>query len=178
MKRGARMWSNLLLIILLFICVITDIRKRKIYNSVLFPFLIAGLFIHTVTAGLTGLSGALLGLTVGFGILLIPYFLGGMGAGDVKLLAVIGALKGMSFVLFAALNMALAGGIMALLIIIFQKGTKKRVFHVLSFLHGLRHGTRLPLMADNGALKTTYPYGIAIAAGAIYQMFRSGGFPI
>jgi prepilin peptidase CpaA len=172
------MWSTILLLILLIICVITDVQKRKIYNSVLLPFLLTGWIIHTATAGLLGLSGTLLGTAVGLGILLIPYFLGGMGAGDVKLLAVIGALKGMSFVLLAALNMAFAGGIMALFIIIFQKGLKKRLFHVLSFLHGLRYGIRLPLIDDNGALKTTYPYGIAIAAGAIYQVFRSGGFPL
>jgi prepilin peptidase CpaA len=178
MKRGARMWSNVLLIILLIICVITDIRKRKIYNSILLPFFIAGLVIHTATTGLSGLYGALLGVGVGFGILLLPYFLGGMGAGDVKLLAVIGALKGMYFVLLASLNMALVGGIMALFVILFQKGTKRRLFHIVSFFHGLRHGIRLPLMADRDALKTTYPYGIAIAAGAIYQVLRSGGFPI
>ncbi|HJV31580.1 MAG TPA: A24 family peptidase [Bacillales bacterium] len=172
------MWSNVLLIILLIICVFTDLQKRKIYNSVLFPFLLTSFVLHTVMDGLSGLSGALIGTAVGFGILLIPYLLGGMGAGDVKLLAVIGALKGMTFVLWAALNMALAGGIMALLIILFQKGMKKRLFHALTFLHGLRHGIRLPLMAENGALKTTYPYGIAIAAGAIYQIARSGGFSI
>lgn len=170
------MWTNVLLILLLFICVITDIRKRKIYNVVLFPFLLVSLVIHVTTTGLTGLAAALLGTAVGFGILLIPYLLGGMGAGDVKLLAVIGALKGMSFVLLAALNMALAGGIMALFIILFRKGLKKRLFHVASFIHGMRHGIMLPILADRESLKTTYPYGIAIAAGALFQVFRTGGF--
>jgi prepilin peptidase CpaA len=172
------MWSNSLLIILLIICVITDVQKRKIYNSVLLPFLLAGLVIHTLLDGISGFSFALAGTGVGFGVLLIPYLLGGMGAGDVKLLAVIGALKGMSFVLMAALYMALAGGVMALVIILFQKGMKKRLFHIASFLHGMRHGIKVPLMSDSEVLKTTYPYGIAIAAGAIYQIFRSGGISI
>jgi prepilin peptidase CpaA len=172
------MWSNVLLIILLIICVITDVQKRKIYNSVLLPFLLVGVVIHGVMGGFIGLSFAIAGAGVGFGILFIPYLLGGMGAGDVKLLAVIGALKGMSFVLMAALYMALAGGMMALVIILFQKGLKKRLFYVVSILHGLRHGIKVSLMSDSEALKTTYPYGIAIAAGAIYQIFVSGGISL
>lgn len=172
------MWSNVLLIILLIICIITDIRERKIYNAVLIPFLLAGLILHTVTLGFSGLENTLIGCLVGLGILLIPYLLGGMGAGDVKLLAVIGALKGITFVLMAALDMALAGGIMALLILIFRKDMKKSLFQFITFIHGFRHGIKVPLMLDKEALKKTYPYGIAIAAGTIYQLFQSGGIPI
>ena len=167
---------NVLLIILLVICVITDIRERKIYNVVLLPFLVTSWLIHTIVAGLPGLSETLLGTATGFGILLIPYLLGGMGAGDVKLLAVIGALKGTWFVLFAALNMAIAGGVMALIIIVCRKGIRKRIFHVASFFHSLRHGIGLPLISNPELLKTTYPYGIAIAIGAIIQVIRPGGF--
>ncbi|MDP4085048.1 MAG: prepilin peptidase [Bacillota bacterium] len=172
------MWSSALLMILLFICVMTDIRKRKIYNAVLFPFLLVGITIHTVTAGLLGLSSSLLGGLVGLGILLIPYLLGGMGAGDVKLLAVIGALKGMTFVFMAAINMALAGGAIALLILLFRKGMKKSLFQFITYIHGIRHGVKIPLMFDREGLKTTYPYGIAIALGAIFQLLHPGGFQI
>jgi prepilin peptidase CpaA len=160
------MWSNLLLIILLVICVITDLKERKIYNKVLFPFLILAWIFHTIAGGWSGLTEALLGTAVGLGILLIPYLLGGMGAGDVKLLAVIGGLKGISFVLMASIYMALAGGIMAILFIFYRKGFLKRL---LFLMHGLRHGMRLSLLDDHDSVKTTLPYGVAIAAGAIYQ---------
>lgn len=171
------MGSTLLLITLLAICVVTDIRKRKIYNAVLMPFLIAGFVMNMVTSGFPGLTGSILGGAAGFGILLIPYLLGGMGAGDVKLLAVIGAIKGLMFVLLAAVYMALAGGFIALLVILFKKGIRGRFYQLICFFHGLHNGIRLPVVPDKEGLKTTYPYGIAIAAGAIFQVLRAGGFP-
>jgi prepilin peptidase CpaA len=169
------MWSNLLLILLLGICVVTDLRERKIYNAVLLPFLILGFIINTIVSGLTGMGQSFLGLVVGLGILLIPFLLGGMGAGDVKLLAVIGALKGMSFVIMAAFYMALAGGIIALIVIVFHKSLKTRLYQIICFFHGLRNGIRFPILPEKETLEKTYPYGIAIAAGAIWQFFRSGG---
>jgi prepilin peptidase CpaA len=174
-----KMWSTYLLIILLIICVITDLRERKIYNAVLLPFSIMALVLQLITGGLSGLTSALLGMIVGLAILLIPYLLGGMGAGDVKLLAVIGGIKGIEFVLFTSLYMAMAGGIFALLILLFHKGLKARFTKVLFFLQGLRSGMRLThILHDNDALKTTYPYGVAIAVGALYQTFFPGIFPI
>jgi prepilin peptidase CpaA len=168
-------WSNYLLIILLSICVITDIKERKIYNAVLFPFLIISLFFHAINGGWHGLTEAFLGTAVGLGILFIPYLSGGMGAGDVKLLAVIGGLKGISFVLMASLYMALAGGIMAIIFLLYRKGLLKRFLYM---IHGLRHGMRLSLIEDSNTMKTTLPYGVAIAAGAIYQAYFPGVFSL
>jgi prepilin peptidase CpaA len=170
------MWSNLLLIVLLCICVLTDLRSRKIYNAVLLPFLCLGFVFNTIHSGLHGFEQSFLGAVVGFGILLIPFFLGGMGAGDVKLLAVIGGIKGMLFVVMAAFYMALAGGILALLVLFLNEGVKARLYMIICFFHGLRNGIRISILPDTNSLKITYPYGVAIAAGAIWQVFRTGGF--
>jgi prepilin peptidase CpaA len=158
--------------------VITDLRERKIYNSILLPFLLAAWILHAITGGLHGFLGAFFGTIVGLGILLIPYLLGGMGAGDVKLLAVIGGIKGAAFVLMTSFYMALAGGIIAILVLLFHKGFKRRMKQIIYFLHGLLNGNRIPILPDSEAMKTTYPYGVAIAAGALYQVFRIGGFPV
>ena len=152
------MLVDFLLIALIVICVITDLRERKIYNKVLLPFFLAGLVLNSVT-GISGLGLALAGTAVGFSILLIPYFLGGMGAGDVKLLAVIGALKGTVFVLTAAVYMALAGGILALFVLLFRKGALSRFRQIAMFFGGLRSGMKLTLALDKEALNATYPYG-------------------
>lgn len=170
------MWDDFLLMSLLIICVITDIKERRIYNKVLFPFFIVALTIHLASGGLLGLTHALAGTAVGFSILLIPYFLGGMGAGDVKLLAVIGALKGTFFVLTAAVYMALAGGILALFVLFFRKGSLDRFRQIAMFFGGLRSGMKLPMALDKDALNATYPYGVAIAIGAVAAVvFQSGG---
>lgn len=161
------MWSSILLIVLLIICVITDLKERKIYNAVLFPFLLAAFILHAFIGGLQGVTDVFLGTAVGLGILLIPYLLGGMGAGDVKLLAVIGGIKGIGFVLIASIYMALAGGIIAIFVLLFRTGFLTRILY---FFQGLRHGIRLSLFED----KTTFPYGVAIAAGAVFQIFFPG----
>ncbi|MDP4162006.1 MAG: prepilin peptidase [Bacillota bacterium] len=172
------MWTNFLLFSLLTICVFTDIKERKIYNSILFPFLCAAWILHVVIAGETGLKETLLGTAVGLCILLIPYLLGGMGAGDVKLLAVIGAIKGMDFVLMASVYMAFTGGGMAILILLFRKGVRARMMQIMYVLHGLRNGVKTPMLSEKEGIKTTYPYGIAIALGAIFQAIKLKGITL
>lgn len=73
------------------IAVVTDWREHKIYNKLLVPAFFLALLLHTFQGGLSGLTSSLLGAATGFALLLLPYLMGGMGAGDVKLLAVIGA---------------------------------------------------------------------------------------
>lgn len=170
------MWNDFLMMALLIICVITDLKERKIYNKVLLPFLVASWLIHVATGGIAGLGFTMAGTVTGFAILLIPYFMGGMGAGDVKLLAVIGALQGTLFVLTAAVYMALAGGILALIVLIFRKGAWDRLKQIGMFFGGLRSGMKMPLAMDKEGLQTTYPYGVAIAIGSIAAViFQSGG---
>lgn len=168
------MWANVILLILLLICVVTDLRERKIYNNIIFPTLIISIMFHLILGGLSGLGFSLLGFIVGLGVLLIPYLMGGMGAGDVKLLAVIGALKGTAFVLNTALYMALIGGILALGIILFRKGMLKRLKSIIYTICGFRYGLKIPLTIGKDALTTTYPYGVAIAGGAILCLTIQG----
>ncbi|WP_221568528.1 prepilin peptidase [Alkalihalobacillus sp. TS-13] len=158
---------DIVLLIVLIICVITDIRKRLIYNKVIFPALILSFILHLIVNGWSGLGTSLLGFLLGFGILLIPYFMGGMGAGDVKLLALIGALKGPVFVLNTSIYMALLGGLLALGVIIFSGGAFKRLKYYFHWLYGKKNGLKVPLALTKDSMKATYPYGVAIAGGAI-----------
>ncbi|OCA84310.1 hypothetical protein A8F94_16495 [Bacillus sp. FJAT-27225] len=171
------MINAIMLFLLLVICVITDMRERKIYNVVLFPFLLIALIVNSFTGGVQGLGDALLGMLIGLGILLIPYLMGGMGAGDVKLLAVIGALMGPEFVFLSAVYMALVGGAIAILVILFKKGAKERIRGMVLCILGLLNGLKLPLFQDKAAMQATYPYGVAIAAGATIQFFQAGMLP-
>jgi prepilin peptidase CpaA len=159
-------WINLLLALVLAVCVVTDVRSRKIYNAVLGPAYLAAFASNTALGGWPALKGSLLGFVTGLGILLIPSFLGGIGAGDVKLLALVGAMKDTGFVLEAAVYMALAGGLIALLVIMFSKGMGERLRSLAYLLYGLRHGILLPFLIRRDMMSGSYPYGIAIAAGA------------
>lgn len=100
------MLLKVLLVTLTIITLWTDGRRHKIYNKVLLPYLLAALLIQPII----GLEGAALG----FLYLLLPYLFGGIGAGDVKLLAVYGALLGPHLIITVFLYGAILGGAVAL----------------------------------------------------------------
>lgn len=161
------------LLLILTVCVITDVKSRKIYNKVIYPALLLGFGFHLFNSGLEGLSHSFIGFLIGFSLLLIPYIMGGMGAGDVKLLALVGALKGGAFVFESFVYMALIGGAIALGIILFRGGVMKSFFYSLVNFRYKIGGSKLLI---SGSLNTTYPYGVAIAGGAVLCLIAGGGF--
>lgn len=95
-----------LLVTLAVITIWTDGRHHKIYNKVLLPFFLVALLIQPIIS----LEGAALG----FLFLILPYLIEGIGAGDVKLLAVYGALLGPHLIITVFLYGAILGGAVAL----------------------------------------------------------------
>jgi prepilin peptidase CpaA len=172
------MWADITLIAVLAICVTTDLRNRKIYNAVTFPAVGLAFILHFIFGGWSGLSDSLIGLAAGFGLLLIPYFMGGMGAGDVKLLAVIGALKGSWFVFSAAVYMGMIGALMAIVTLLFRKESRTFAKQIVYFLYALRYGTRLTFPRSFGALTAVMPYGVAIGGGALAAFLLRGDIPV
>jgi prepilin peptidase CpaA len=96
------------------VAAVTDVWKFKVHNLLTLPVLVSGLIYHGFTGGLSGLGWSLLGVLFGFGLLFVFYLMGGMGAGDVKLLAAIGAWLGMPLTFFVFLASALAAGLYAI----------------------------------------------------------------
>ena len=97
--------------------IIDDLARRRIANWIpCFAFL-AGVALQSVQNGWRGAGSALLGTATGAAVFLIFYLLGGMGGGDVKLMAGFGAVLGVKTLLEAALWTAGCGGVMALLVI-------------------------------------------------------------
>jgi len=97
--------------------IIDDLARRRIANWIpCFAFL-SGVALQSVQNGWRGAGSALLGTVTGAAVFLIFYLLGGMGGGDVKLMAGFGAVLGVKTLLEAALWTAGCGGVMALLVI-------------------------------------------------------------
>lgn len=105
---------DLILAAVLVVSFYSDIRHRRIYNKVVFPGMMAGLLLNLLVSGPAGLLFSLQGLLLGIGLLFLPFALGGMGAGDVKLLGVVGAFQGPWFVFYVFLAAALLGGVISL----------------------------------------------------------------
>jgi prepilin peptidase CpaA len=93
--------------------VAADLRTRSIPNWMTGSGAAAGVVCGGVTAGWRGAAAALAGMAAGFAVFLLVHWLGGLGGGDVKLMAAFGALLGARDVLAAAALGAIAGGIMA-----------------------------------------------------------------
>ncbi len=95
--------------------VVEDLRSRRIPNWVSVGALGSGLVIQGWMRGWSGLGQSLAGAAIGFCVFLIFYVLGGMGGGDIKLMAGFGALLGSGLILKAALMAAIVGALFALL---------------------------------------------------------------
>src|SRR5260370_22878801 len=98
---------------------VEDLAHRRVSNWICGAALLAGLALHIASDGWRGGVSALLGAIAGFGVFLIFYLLGGMGGGDIKLMAGFGAGLGVNRLLEAALWTAACGGILAALPIVF-----------------------------------------------------------
>ncbi len=98
----------------LAVATFTDIRSRRIPNWLVLPFLLAGIAVSSITGGWHGLGQSLGGLALGALIYGLLAAMGGMGMGDVKLCAAIGAWIWWQQLVFALVMIAVVGGIMAL----------------------------------------------------------------
>jgi prepilin peptidase CpaA len=96
-------------------CIALDVRSRRIPNTITGPAIVLGAALNLFHGGLEGLAYALAGILIMVVILLGPFALGGIGGGDVKMMAALGALIGPRLAsLGLALGMILGGAIMVL----------------------------------------------------------------
>jgi prepilin peptidase CpaA len=163
--------SSLLIgvIVLVVTAAAIDVRTRKIPNWLTLPACLVGIGLNFFHLGTTGLLSGLLGIVTGFSLLALVYLLGGMGAGDVKLLSAVGAFVGPCLVFYAFIWMALSGGVMAVALILAKKAVVKTGQNLKLLVTGWMLGSsgrHSNLTIQNQSLhKLTY--GVAIATGTI-----------
>jgi prepilin peptidase CpaA len=168
---------SIYLLVITVICVlvaaIIDVLTHKIPNWVTFPSAMLGMLINCYLAGLQGLVFSILGLATGFLLLFVVYLLGGMGAGDVKLLCAVGALLGPKLVFCTFIWMALAGGTLALALIIYKKAFSQTLSNLKTLLLGwiLRAPNEDANLTIRNQSLIKLPYGVAIALGAILAVY-------
>jgi prepilin peptidase CpaA len=107
---------------------VTDAWKYKVYNWLTFPLILGGVLFHAMTFAEGGWAGAcysLSGITLGFVVLLVFHLMGGIGAGDVKLMAGFGAWLGWQYTLELFLIAAVVMGIYSIGLLLFFGGFRK-----------------------------------------------------
>src|SRR4026208_1560982 len=102
------------LMIVLLIAVVTDLRSSRIPNWLTFPAMGFALAGHAWLGSMHGVMFSLVGLGTGLGLFFLFYLAGGVGAGDVKLMAAIGAFVGVYGVLSCAWIAMIIGGLSAI----------------------------------------------------------------
>jgi prepilin peptidase CpaA len=95
---------------------VTDLQTRRIPNVLTFGAALAGLVYQFATGGVEALGQAALGWLLGAIVFSLPFALGGLGGGDVKLLAALGSWLGPADALWLVLYTGVAGGVMALVV--------------------------------------------------------------
>jgi prepilin peptidase CpaA len=110
-------WSVWLVAVTLVVAAVIDGLYLKVPNWLTIPMIASGLVFSYCVAGFSGLGYSFLGAVVGLVLLLIVYSIGGMGAGDVKLLAGIGAWMHVEHTFWIFIATTIVGGIMALVMI-------------------------------------------------------------
>lgn len=168
------------LVILLGVVAWQDIKQHRISNravlvGVILGFMFNGLMpqgqgFNSLAPGGLGWLAALTGLGMGMALLLPFYWLRAMGAGDVKLMGMVGAFLGPGQVLGAILGTFLIGGVMALVIAL-RAGAITRLLGNVKFmlLDGVVKMTmgQVPTMEDLSQSVGKLPYAVAIAVGTV-----------
>lgn len=132
-------------IVISLIACVTDLRTRRIPNVLTFGAALAGLVAHTVIEGPTGALTAGGGWLTGL-VIFLPFFaLGGMGGGDVKLLAALGAWLGAYETLYVALYSAAAGGALAVVVALSRGYLRVAFANILDMLRYWRESGLRPV---------------------------------
>jgi len=143
------------------VVIVTDWRWQRIPNVVTFPTMAVGV----VLGAIEGFPGEILqsglldhaaGLAIGLAVSYPFYVGGGIKAGDAKMLMAIGAVRGSIFLLNAALYGALAGGVLAIILMITRRLTPPET---------------APRNRLEAVLKARIPYGVALGIGALIALW-------
>ena len=170
------------MLIVLAVATFTDLRSRRVPNWLVLPFLLAGILVSPwrydwntrgSSFGWHGLGQSLAGFALGLLLYGLLFWMGGMGAGDVKLCAAIGAWIGPSQLFFALILTGLAGGVMALCWAVYAGFLKELFSGAAELLFGWkRSGITRDLEKDPGKfMKRKMPYAPAIAIGTLLSFF-------
>lgn len=164
---------QLAVVVVAVLAAASDLRSRRLPNALTFGAAAVALAVHFALSGWSGLGFALAGWALGLAVFLPVYALGGMGAGDVKLLAAFGAWLGPIGALWTALYGAIAGGVLALVVSVAHGYTKTAFSNLRAmltswFIGGVRPVDGMTLASSRGP---RLPYAVPLAAGAMVTLW-------
>jgi prepilin peptidase CpaA len=174
-------WPFWVVTLTLIVAAVIDGLKLKVPNWITFPMIISGWiysFALSPYAGWEGLMYSVLGTIVGLALLLPAYAIGGMGAGDVKLLAGVGAWVWCTTTLYAFVVSTIVGAIIAILMVLFRRKWFKhqaQFWMICTEILTVKDPEKLAaIAAERKPSMMLLPYGIPIAIGTIAYFAVAG----
>lgn len=170
-------WPVWTVTIFLILAAVIDGFELKVPNWLTFPMILSG-WAYSVAAAawagdslLAGLGWTLAGTAVGLLLLLPAYAIGGMGAGDVKLMAGVGAWVHVTHTFYAFCATAIVGAVLAVAMVLFRRAWRKHAnqFWLIAMeIMTIRDPNQLSeIAAERKSSMLLLPYGIPIAIGSI-----------
>ena len=172
------------LLTLVLAAAVFDVRYRRIPNWLTVGGVLLGLalngFLSQALQARGMFKSSLIGLGAAFGIYLVLYAVHAMGAGDVKLMAAVGAVVGWPDWFGIFILTAILGGIMALILVVARKRLKKTVFNVGFLLNEMKSGRPAYVGREELDVRSPkamgLPHGAVIAIGALFYLAAAGHF--
>jgi len=160
----------------LIVAAVCDLRRGKVYNWLTYPAVAVGLALGAAAGwaqgdAWDGFANHGAGLAFGFGVLFVAFMMGGMGGGDVKLMAAVGAMLGWPAILHATFYSFLVGAAAGLIAMVWQGRTRET-------LRRLGVAVRLlplPTVTMDEAVPTSalrVPFGFAVCLGTLWWVIE------
>lgn len=174
----AETWPVWFVTVTLIVAAVIDGYALKVPNWITYPMVFSGWAYSGICYGWEGLGWSLVGTIVGLALLLPLYSIGGMGAGDVKLLAGVGAWVWASVTFYAFCLSAIIGALIAIGMVLYQRAWRKhrdQTMMILGEIMTIRDPNQLAaIAAERKSSMLLLPYGIPIAIGTIAYFAWTG----
>lgn len=150
-----------------------DLKSARIPNALTFGAAGLAVIFHTVAPQGAGLGAALVGLLIGLLVFFPMFALGAMGAGDVKLMAALGAWVGWYPIIYIALYGSIAGGVLGLLVAVARGYLAQAITNIRALLaYWWVAGVRpLPALTLESTTALRLPYAVPIAVGVVVTLW-------
>ena len=173
--------AEALLLAVVFGAAVYDVRYRRIPNWLSLSGVLLGLALNTfLYQGWPGLRLGLQGLAFGFGVYFVLYALRAMGAGDVKLMAAVGAIIGARDWFGTFLITAIIGGAMSVILMLLKRRVHKTLWNVGFILNELKSGRPAYMAKEELDVRNPkavgLPHGAVIAVGCIFFLALAAHF--